>query len=115
MNNYDFSGKHFIATYINCNHEALINLKALANALEEAIKASKASILQFAQHIFPENGLTVVVLLSESHASIHTYPEYDSCFIDLFTCGDKCDHTAFDKHLQAYLKPVDVKSGLFCR
>lgn len=46
-----------------------------------------ANILQIADYKFEEQGLTMIVLLSESHLSIHTYPECNYCAIDCFTCG----------------------------
>jgi S-adenosylmethionine decarboxylase len=38
---------------------------------------------------FEPQGVTVLALLSESHASIHTYPEVGSVFVDVFTCGTR--------------------------
>ena len=40
---------------------------------------------------FVPNGVTIVVFLAEPHVSIHTYPEYQSLFIDAFTCGLLCN------------------------
>ena len=57
----------------------------------------------------------MVLLLSESHASIHTYPEYNSCFVDLFTCGQKCSAEKFDMYLREYLKPKQTDSRIQVR
>jgi S-adenosylmethionine decarboxylase proenzyme len=38
-------------------------------------------------HQFQPHGYTLLYLLSESHFSIHTYPEYQSCYIDIFCCN----------------------------
>jgi len=40
---------------------------------------------------FEPQGVTVLAMLEESHASFHTYPEFGSLFMDMFTCGEKCD------------------------
>jgi S-adenosylmethionine decarboxylase len=57
----------------------------------------------------------MTILLSESHASIHTYPEHGKCFVDLFTCGDKCDHNVFNEVMQEYLKPRKVAEIVLVR
>ena len=67
--------------------------------------ASGATILQSVRHVFEPDGMTAVVLLSESHASIHTYPEHRACFVDIFTCGSRCEVEAFDGVLRDFLKP----------
>ncbi len=112
---YEFRGKHFIASYCDCNHEALIDLEKLEAAMIEASMASGATVLQSAKHIFPPHGMTMVILLSESHASIHTYPEFNACFVDLFTCGEHCKSEKFDEVLRAYLQPDEVNSHFLTR
>jgi S-adenosylmethionine decarboxylase len=110
-----FAGKHFLASYLNCNQEALANVEKLLDTLDQAVAASGANTLQRATHIFPPSGLTAVYLLSESHASIHTYPEVGACFVDLFTCGDHCSSASFDQILREYLQPEKVNARQFLR
>lgn len=112
---HEFSGKHFFASYLDCDLTALCDLEGLHKAMDNAVMASGATILKKNSHTFPPHGLTSVYLLSESHASIHTYPEFGTCFVDLFTCGDNCTAEAFDKALRAYLKPKEVNDKIFLR
>lgn len=112
---YQFIGRHFVASYSGCDMEALTNLDALAKALEGASNASGAHILQSIKYVFPPDGFTMVILLSESHASIHTYPEHSACFVDLFTCGTNCVAEKFDEYLQNYLKPTKINSQILKR
>lgn len=112
---YAFEGKHFMASYYDCDAEALVNLEALEQAMAEAVKASGATILGSATHHFLPDGLTLVFLLSESHASIHTYPEHRCCFVDLFTCGDQCHAEPFDAQLRSYLRPGDAQTQQLMR
>jgi S-adenosylmethionine decarboxylase len=105
---YQFVGRHLIVSYSQCDHKALTDVKRLAEKMKEASNACGAQLLNSVDYYFPGDGLTMVCLLSESHASIHTYPEYDSCFVDLFTCGTKCSAEKFDAVLRAYLKPKEV-------
>jgi S-adenosylmethionine decarboxylase len=102
---YQFKGVHFLADYCDCDLEALGDVEGLAAAMSRAVEECGATILEKSSWVFAPNGLTMVFLLSESHASIHTYPEHGSCFIDLFTCGEKCSAEKFDAALRAYLKP----------
>ena len=112
---HTFYGKHFVASYLDCDPKAIGDLTGLLEAMDEAVKASGASILNRTFHIFPPNGLTAVYLLSESHASIHTYPEYGACFVDLFTCGETCSSEGFDRLMRAYLQPKRVNARKFAR
>jgi S-adenosylmethionine decarboxylase proenzyme len=112
---YEFSGRHFIASYNECDHDALVDLKELKKAFLYAVDQCGATLLDSAEYIFEPDGMTMVVLLSESHASIHTYPEHNACFIDLFTCGTKCQAEKFDIALRSYLHPKHVAMKILSR
>ncbi|NNM43370.1 MAG: adenosylmethionine decarboxylase [Chlamydiae bacterium] len=113
---YLFQGNHFFASYCDCDEKALTDNEGVAKALIEACKASGAGVLDSVKCEFaPIKGMSMVVLLSESHASIHTYPEHNACFVDLFTCGDHCHSEPFDKVLREYLKPKRVSTQKFIR
>jgi S-adenosylmethionine decarboxylase len=110
-----FTGKHFLASYLDCDATALSNVDGLLFAMEQAIRATGANILNRTIHVFDTSGCTAVYLLSESHASIHTYPEFGSCFVDLFTCGDNYFSRPFDQRLREYLQPKTVNARQFLR
>jgi len=112
---YEFTGRHLVANYFECDHEALIQVTDLIEAMKQAVEASGATLLESSQYIFPGSGMTAAMLLSESHASIHTYPEHKSCFIDLFTCGQTCSAEKFDEVMRQYLRPARVSYKLLRR
>lgn len=112
---YSFKGKHFIGSYLDCDLRSITNLNELIHAMDEAVVASGATILDKAAYVFAPNGLTIVYLLSESHCSLHTYPEHGACFVDLFTCGDTCSSEKFDEKMRAYLQPKQANVRLFLR
>ncbi|MDE3055810.1 MAG: adenosylmethionine decarboxylase [Verrucomicrobiota bacterium] len=112
---YLFAGKHFFASYLDCSEEALSDLEHLQEAMDHAVEASHATVLNKSSYTFEGSGFTALYLLSESHASIHTYPERGACFVDLFTCGNRCSAEDFHKELCAYLQPKEVVSRLFLR
>ena len=112
---YHFAGKHFIASYLDCDVKALCDLHELMRSMDDAVNSSGATVLGMSHHVFPPNAITAVYLLSESHASIHTYPEHGACFVDLFTCGQKCSSEKFDAAMRAYLRPKRVNARFFER
>jgi S-adenosylmethionine decarboxylase proenzyme len=97
---FKFSGTHYVASFKNCNHNAITDIANLRETMLKAARASGATVLGFSDYVFAPNGFTMVILLSESHASIHTYPEVNACFVDLFTCGTHCSSNGFVKVLQ---------------
>lgn len=111
---FDFWGRHFLASYKNCNFERLCSPNLL-DVMHEAIEASGAELISETVHVFPNGGMTAVFLLAESHASLHTYPEHSSCFVDLFTCGDRCTSEGFDAILKDFLQPQQTHVRVLIR
>ncbi len=112
---HEFKGKHFMASFMKCDKEIMADSAGLAEVMKTAVGLTGAGILDNRVHFFVPQGMTQVLLLSESHASIHTYPEYGACFVDLFTCGDKCDWQPFFETLQKHLKSEDSSLLLLLR
>jgi len=112
---YSFFGKHYLASFIDCELELLLDIEGLKNAMIDGINKSRATILSYTEKIFDNGGYTILFLLSESHCSIHTYPENKALFTDLFTCGDNCDYTFYQSSMIDYLKPKKVTSDLIIR
>jgi S-adenosylmethionine decarboxylase proenzyme len=110
-----FAGRHLIASYHGCDYGALTDVDRLTGVFRAGIEAAGATLLQEASQVLPPNGLIAVLLLSESHASIHTYPEKRCCFVDLFTWGQRCEPDRFDAALVAYLRPHEAHRRLFVR
>lgn len=84
-------GKHVILEMYGCDFKLLDNQKIFEEAFNRAVKEAKMTLLNLAVHKFQPFGLTAVALLSESHMSIHTYPELGYVAADVFTCGDEGD------------------------
>lgn len=112
---YQFIGRHLIVSYLDCDVEAIEDENQLKEVMKMAAKASGVTILSSSEHHFEPMGLTQVLLLSESHASIHTYPENRACFVDLFTCGTSWEMEKFDEVLTKYLKPLRVSHKFLLR
>ncbi|MHA6798728.1 adenosylmethionine decarboxylase [Bounagaea algeriensis] len=83
-----FAGQHVLAELEGVAPELLDDEQFLRETLESALDRSDATVCQVIAEKFDPQGVTVLALLSESHASLHTYPEDGSIFIDVFTCGN---------------------------
>jgi S-adenosylmethionine decarboxylase len=81
-------GKHFLLNLYGCSFVLLNDEHFLIDLLENAAAASGATVLQTIYEKFEPQGVTVVCLLSESHISIHTWPEEGKAAADVYTCGD---------------------------
>ena len=73
-----------------------------------AAKKSGATVLSHTEHNFQPSGYTALVLLSESHLSVHTYPDERYIALDAFTCGDSCNPVESIRFLREILKPEEV-------
>ena len=86
----------------------LSDVDHIDQALRAAATASGATILHSHMHHFsPFGGVSGVVLLAESHISIHTWPERDYAAIDIFMCGD-CDPEDAIPVLQSQFGPANI-------
>ncbi|PWJ18290.1 adenosylmethionine decarboxylase [Jannaschia seohaensis] len=83
-------------------------------ALHGAAGAAGATVLSAHLHPFEGGGLTGVLLLAESHITIHTWPEHDYAALDLFMCGTARIEAAAD-HLDAVLAPTRTSRRLLTR
>jgi S-adenosylmethionine decarboxylase len=72
----------------DCDLSAINNLDAVKGALVEAAKRAQATIVDVVFHEFNPFGISGVVVIAESHLSIHTWPEYRYAAVDIFSCGD---------------------------
>lgn len=81
-------GKHYLLNLYGCSFVLLNDEHYLVRLLEEAAVISGAKVLQTVFKKFDPQGATVICLLSESHISIHTWPEEGKAAVDVYTCGD---------------------------
>ena len=82
-------GRHITVEFSGCDAEIIVDSHAVEKALLEAAEASGAHIIESSFHYFAPQGVSGFVINSESHYSIHTWPEYDYAAVDVFTCGEK--------------------------
>lgn len=81
-------GKHILLELKDCNREALNDLDFLRGIMLTAANDCGATVLGESFHPFNPQGVSGVVVIAESHISIHTWPEYGYAAVDIFTCGN---------------------------
>ncbi|WP_063060538.1 adenosylmethionine decarboxylase [Nocardia sienata] len=84
----EFTGWHVLAEFGGVDADLCNDLGRLEKALRESLVGAGITICDMVHKQFTPQGVTVLALLSESHASIHTYPESGDIFVDVFTCGN---------------------------
>ena len=81
-------GNHGLLDLYGCDKAVLKDQGRLKTALHTAAKSAEATVLAERFHTFGgEGGITGILLLAESHISIHTWPEHRFAAIDAFICG----------------------------
>ncbi len=81
-------GRHLLVELFDCDPDVINNLESVKGALIEAAKRAQATIVDVVFHEFNPFGISGVVVIAESHLSIHTWPEYRYAAVDIFSCGD---------------------------
>ena len=81
-------GRHLLLELFDCDLDAINNVETVKGALIEAAKRAQATIVDVVFHEFNPFGVSGVVVIAESHLSIHTWPEYRYAAVDIFSCGD---------------------------
>jgi len=84
-------GRHLLVELYDCDKEALNNLGFLREAMLTAAVECGAEVLGDSFHNFSPQGVSGVVIIAESHLSVHTWPEYGYAAVDIFTCGTTVD------------------------
>jgi S-adenosylmethionine decarboxylase len=80
-------GKHYLLNLYECSSSLLDDELFLVDLIQRAAIASGATILKTVSHKFDPVGVTAIVLLAESHISVHSWPEERKAACDVYTCS----------------------------
>jgi S-adenosylmethionine decarboxylase proenzyme len=80
-------GRHLLIELQDCDKEVLNDLGFLRDSMVTAAIDCGATVLGESFHHFSPQGVSGVLVIAESHLSIHTWPEYGYAAVDIFTCG----------------------------
>lgn len=96
-------GTHLLLEVYKVDFELLNDSRALESVMLDGIESAGMTVLNVFKYCFHPQGCTIVIALSESHVSCHTWPENGCIAIDVYTCGPGNPKIIAEKILR-YLK-----------
>lgn len=108
-------GLHIIADLYGVNPEFIDKEEDIRHLLENSVKAGNLTKISSHFYQFNPHGATGIILLAESHISIHTWPEYQSATVDVFTCGDSSKAYRAMDYIINTLQPAHIDKKVFDR
>jgi len=110
-------GKHLLLELKDCDTGLLNDMDYLREALSDVARLIGATVIKDSFYQFSPQGISGVVIIAESHISIHTWPEYSYAAVDVFTCGDVIEPAKAVKPLTEKLKAgstsyIELKRGV---
>lgn len=104
-------GRHILCEVYGCDPGVLDDVKTIEGIMVNAALQAGAEIREVAFHKFNPQGVSGIVVISESHLSIHTWPEYGYAAVDVFTCGEKVNPIAACNYISQGLKARKVAAS----
>jgi len=81
-------GRHILAEIYGCQFDILNDVEKVERIMVKAALEAGAEVREAVFHKFSPQGVSGVVVISESHLAIHTWPELGYAAVDVFTCGE---------------------------
>ena len=105
-------GYHTLFDFYHCDPEVLDDLAKLDEMMVRAAREAGAVVIDIQSKQFEPYGVSSIVVLAESHLSLHTWPEHHFAAVDLFTCTPKIDARIAQRVLQETLvsQRLDIKT-----
>ncbi|MEN7551778.1 adenosylmethionine decarboxylase [Rapidithrix thailandica] len=103
------SGKHHIVELWGSTFDKLNDLDFIRKTLIQAAEKAGVDIREKIFHRFTPHGLSGVLVLAESHLSIHTFPEHGYASVDIYTCGDSVNPSLAIDHICEQLAATSVE------
>ncbi len=103
-------GRHILAEIYGCDFDILNNVKKIEKIMVDAALKAGAEVRECVFHKFSPQGVSGVVVISESHLTIHTWPELGYAAVDVFTCGDQVNPWDACNYLSEHFKAAECKA-----
>ncbi|MEM0445401.1 MAG: adenosylmethionine decarboxylase [Nitrososphaerota archaeon] len=104
-------GRHIIVELYGCNPEILSDADTLLEILTEAAVCSGATIIgKYVERFDGGGGVSAIVVIKESHISLHTWPELRYASLDIFTCGENTDPWKSYEFVIEKMRPASVST-----
>ncbi len=101
-------GLHILADIYGIEPDRIDKVEDIKNLLETAVKVADLTKISSHYYQFKPHGATGVILLAESHISIHTWPEHGIATVDVYTCGDPSKAYKAMDYIISSLEPTRV-------
>ncbi len=112
-------GKHIIAEFSECDQDRLKDMTFIREALFKAANIAGATVLDSSFYRFGNGGVSGVLIIAESHLSIHTWPECGYAACDFYTCGsdtkpEKACRLLAKLFKSDYGEYLTIQRGIYC-
>lgn len=108
-------GIHLLIEFWSCNRQKIDDMNYLEKTMAQAAEVAGATVLKTAFQDFNPQGVSGVVVIAESHLTIHTWPEHGYAAVDIFTCGSTVDPWKATRYLEGELEAADTHVRNFQR
>ena len=98
----NYLGRHIILDLFDCPATLLKDPDEVHAIMKAGALAMKATIVEEAFHHFSPDGVSGVIIIKESHLTIHTWPEHNYAAVDIFTCGNMQMDAGLDYLVKAF-------------
>jgi S-adenosylmethionine decarboxylase proenzyme len=107
----DSSGKHLICDIKDIQNKSLLHsMEGVKSLFDSICQKYDYQVLNKIEHVFEPQGFSIIYLLSESHMSIHTFPERNYAAIDLYTCRNYDDNLVYT---EIYIMLIEAFAAKF--
>lgn len=111
-------GRHVLAEMHGCDPRSLDDVAKVQRVFVDAAIKAGAEVREVAFHKFSPQGVSGVVVISESHLAVHTWPEYGYAAVDVFTCGESVNPWDAINYIaerigSQHMTASEVKRGVF--
>jgi S-adenosylmethionine decarboxylase len=103
-------GHHTLIELHGCDDAMLRDAAGVRTLMLDAVKQSGGTHVTDVFHHFSPHGVSGVIVIAESHVTIHTWPEHGYAAADVFTCGDTFRHEVFVEMMRGGLLASEVKT-----
>lgn len=100
---------HSLIELDRCDPELLKEVSGIRTALLRSVEAGSGTMVESVFHAFSPWGVSGVVVITESHVTIHTWPEHGYAAVDILSCSSKLNHEIIAESLRAGLKAGSLR------
>ncbi len=108
-------GVHIAMECAGCRSDFLTDADLLEKTMVDCAWDAGATVVDSMMHSYNPAGLSGVVVISESHLAIHTWPDIGYASFDIYTCGKRDLAEEIARRLEKIFQPIKVSRKVFER